>query len=83
MPTPTASVAAGAKVWTAGASPTYASVLGQYTIVVTSKTASITVFAAEAPRGDVIVGSLTGRIKVASLGKVTGRDIVLDYFQPI
>ena len=77
------SVAAGARVQADGAVPTYSDALGRYTIVDTGRSMTVTVFAMEAPRGDVIVGSLTGRIKVASLGKVTGRDIVLDYFQPI
>lgn len=77
------SVAAGAMVQADGAAPTYSDALGRYTVVVTSRALTVTVSASEPPSGGPTVGSLTGRIQVVNLGKVTGRDIVLDFFQPI
>jgi hypothetical protein len=76
-------VAVGAMVQADGAVPTYSDALGRYTIAVTSRALTVTVSASEAPSGGPTVGSLTGRIQVVTLGKVTGRDIVLDFFQPI
>jgi hypothetical protein len=75
--------APGARVWADDAGPAYSNSLGQYTIAVSSKAATITVRAQEAPQGGVTAGSYTGRIEVTGFGKMTGRDIVLDTFQPI